>query len=82
MSLEDNFAPKGFIRFNLISCSGCGTKHISPEGIDNSYHCREEECRKNLMGETQITYDVSEGDIAEFLQKNYKGKSIGNRNGT
>ena len=76
MNLEDNFAPPGIMRFNLISCSGCGTKHIAPEQTDNAYYCK---CRRNLMGEEQFLYDVPENELAEFLQKNYKGKNVGNR---
>ncbi len=79
MNLEDNFAPIGMMRFNLITCSDCGKKHISPEGTDNAYNCYNNECKKNLMGENQIIYDVSEKEIAEFLEKNYKSKNIGDR---
>ncbi len=80
MNLLDNFAPLGAMRFNLISCSDCGTKHISTEGTDNAYRCGNRKCRKDLMVENQTIYDVLESELIEFLQKNYKGKSIGSRN--
>lgn len=35
--------------------------------------------RIDLMGEPIIQYDIHENEIAEFLQKNYKGKNIGSR---
>jgi len=76
MRIED-IAPLGIIRFELVACSDCEIKYVTTEGTDNEYNCRK--CRKNLMGENQIIYDVSEKEIAEFLEKNYKGKNIGNR---
>lgn len=77
MNIEDDFVPRGFIRFNLIACSDCDIKYITTEGTDNAYICYK--CRKDLMGEEQMQYDVPEKELAEFLEKNYKGKNIGNR---
>ena len=78
MTFRDDYAPRGFIRFSLITCLGCNTKHIAPEGTDNAYKCNG--CRVDLMKEEQIQYDISEKEFAEFLENNYKGKNIGSRN--
>ncbi len=77
MSLLDNLAPPGIFRFGLVACSDCKVKYVSPEGTDNEYSCRK--CGKSLLDENQKQYDVPEREVAEFLEKNYKGKNIGGR---
>jgi hypothetical protein len=76
MSIDD-YAPRGFIRFSIITCSDCSEKYITTEGTDNAYDCNN--CRRDLMTEQQIQYDISEKELIDFLEKNYKGVNAGSR---